>query len=226
MKRLLLAGAAALTLSIGAASCGSVDPDAAVVNGTHTSVRDLEQTLTLLRKAGVTDLGSANGTLNADAVRVVLSNVIAVNVFRDEFTKRGLQVGAGGAQDASTLSPRIFAVQDVTLWAKLPQDVRDKWDKASAEYITVSQQLSPSDAEVSAFYDANKDKVGDQTLDQVRAQIVSYLQGQAASKLLVTASVKVNPRYGVWDATKGSVEPLGSSSTTVAPDAGTTTTTQ
>ena len=219
MKRLLLAGAAALALSIGATSCGSVDPDAAVVNGTHTSVRDLEQTLTLLRKAGVTDLGGDNGTLNADAVRVVLSNVILVNLFRDEFARRNLQIGTA-VTNATTLSPQIFAVQDATLWEKLPQDIRTRWDRASAEYITVGQQLTPSEAEISAFYEKNKDQIGDQTLDQVRDQIIRYFQRGATAKLLADATVKVNPRYGVWDPAKGTVEPLGSTpsaTTTAAP---------
>ena len=42
----------------------------------------------------------------------------------------------------------------------------------------------PTGAEIQAFYDTNRDKFGDSTLDKARPQIVSYLRGQKAQKLL------------------------------------------
>jgi protein-disulfide isomerase len=48
----------------------------------------------------------------------------------------------------------------------------------------VNNQLKdPTDAEIQAVYNANKQQIGDATLEAVRPQIISYLRTQAAQKL-------------------------------------------
>lgn len=65
--------------------------------------------------------------------------------------------------------------------------------EAAKRKITVDKLLdqevfnrinAPTDAEIRAFYDANRDKLGTATLESVRAEIVSYLRNQSAQKLL------------------------------------------
>ena len=108
MKRLLLAGAAALTLGLGASACGSVDPDAAVVNGTRTSVRDFESLLTDLRSAGATGLGEAGGTVPAERARAVLSTVVILDLLHDEYSARGLTVDTTATENATTATPQAM----------------------------------------------------------------------------------------------------------------------
>ena len=236
MKRLLLAAAAALALSVGVASCGSVNPDAVVVNGDRTSVRDLEQTLKLLAKASSTvttvagdssaasPLANTNGTLNADVVRQVVGNLVVLSVFHDEFTKRQLKLADGATTSAAALPAQIWSTNDAT-WATLPEATRTRWLTRAAEYLAVRDTLrgpTPGEADVKAFYDANPDKMGGASYDDMKAKIESYLQGQAfnagLAKLVQAADVKIDRRYGEWDPANG-VVPLGSSSSTTTPPA-------
>lgn len=219
MKRLLLAGAAALTLCLGASACGSIDPDAAVVNGTRTSVRDFESLLTDLRSAGATGLGVAGGAVPAERARQLLSTVVILDLLHDEFGGRGLTVDGTATQDAATAVPKVFDVE-AGVWGKLPQSTQAEWTKKTAEYLSLKTSLTgaaPTEEQIAAFYEQNKDQMNGASLDEMRAQITSYLQGLSSNdglqKVLASAVVKVNPRYGAWDPAKGVVAVAAPTST-------------
>jgi len=211
MKRLLLAGAAALTLCLGASACGSIDPDAAVVNGTRTSVRDFESLLTDLRSAGATGLVSDGAAVPAAGARTLLGTVVLLTTIHREYAARGLSVDAATTQEASTTVLDVFRI-DAATFAKLPKATRDGLTHKTAEYLALTTSLNgpaPTEEQVAAFYEQNKDQMNGASLDEMRAQIVSYLQRQPANDVLRTlfaaAEVKVNPRYGTWDPANGVV---------------------
>ena len=219
MKRLLLAGAAALTLCLGASACGSIDPDAAVVNGTRTSVRDFESLLTDLRSAGATGLGVAGGAVPAERARQLLSTVVILDLLHDEFGGRGLTVDATATQSATTATPQVFNV-DAAAWGKLPNATQDEWARKTAEYLALKTSLTgpaPTEEQVAAFYEQHKSEMNGASLDEMRAQITDYLQGLSSNdwlqKALASAVVKVNPRYGAWDPAKGVIAVAAPTST-------------
>jgi hypothetical protein len=211
MKRLLLAGAAALTLSLGATSCAAVDPDAAVVDGTHTSVRDFEALLTDLRSVGAPGLESDGAAVPAAGARSVLGTVVLLSVIHGQYAARGLAVDAATAQEATTTAPDVARI-DAAAFAKLPKATQDMLTQRTAEFLALRASLSgpaPSEEQIAAFYEQNKDQMNGASLDEMRARITSYLQGQPATDalqaLFAAATVKLNPRYGAWDPAKGVV---------------------
>lgn len=61
-----------------------------------------------------------------------------------------------------------------------------------AERAKVTQ--NPTEAEIKAVYDANRDQIGNQTLEQVRKQIVDYLRSEKGMKTLM-AQLKTKFRF-------------------------------
>ena len=55
----------------------------------------------------------------------------------------------------------------------------------------------PTPAEIQTFFDANREKFGDATLETARPQIISYLRGQSAQKLLSDLVARLRQSYKV-----------------------------
>jgi protein-disulfide isomerase len=78
--------------------------------------------------------------------------------------------------------------------------------EAGKRKITVDQLLdaeafnripAPTDAEVRAAYDANRAKLGTKTLETARPELVSYLKGQSAQKLISELAARLRAAHKV-----------------------------
>ncbi|HEX8650058.1 MAG TPA: thioredoxin domain-containing protein [Pyrinomonadaceae bacterium] len=95
------------------------------------------------------------------------------------------------SQKVQTLDQRIIESRRRVLDAMINERLFEV--EAGRRRISVDRLLdveafdrinAPTNAEIQAFYDANRDKFGASPLETARPQIVSYLRGQSAQKLL------------------------------------------
>jgi len=66
-------------------------------------------------------------------------------------------------------------------------------EKVEAE--AVAKAPSPTEAQIKAVYDANRDSIGSRTLDQVRPSIVEFLRREAESKQLIALNTELRAKH-------------------------------
>lgn len=178
MKRLLLAGSAALALTLGASACGSVQPNAAVVNGTAIKARDLEADAAAVQRALAEPGVKLPIALPADGnsgLRAVLSFEILSLLLRTN-PNAPIELDPAAVTTADGEWSQQFGAEE---WAELPSDVRERLATARAV-----QAAAEAKAQADPTY-----------VEQV-------------NQLLAGTKVVVNARYGSWDATVGQVTAL------------------
>lgn len=169
MKRLLLAGSAALVLTLGASACGAVQPNAAVVNGKALKARDIEADVAMIVKLNAEEGTPDSVRLPAAGVRSILAFEVLASLFEND-AKAPVVVDQAAIDAASG-----------QLAAPAPDGFGEKWTAAPA---ASRDRL----AKAVAVSNAAQQRAGDQaTYDQMVLALVQ------------AADVKINPRYGVWD---------------------------
>ena len=143
MRRLLLAGALAASLALGAAACGSIDPDAAVVNGEAIKVRDLETDVAALVKLNAQPGVTPGVALPSAAVRQILSFEILSLLFVTD-TAEPISVDGAAIEAASAELGGDNALGPA--WLTAPAEVRERLARASA-ITNAAQQRSGGQAE-------------------------------------------------------------------------------
>ncbi len=115
------------------------------------------------------------------------------------FTIRDLSVETQAAADS--LPTRIFATRTALLDKMVNQRLLDMEAKAtgvtggkivSNETVKVA---NPAETEIKAIYDANRQALGNLTLEQARNQIVSYLKREPEQQVLGTLFAKLKAKY-------------------------------
>lgn len=96
---------------------------------------------------------------------------------------------------------RTFATRTAILDQLVNQRLLDAEAKAtgtSAGKLIAAEKVkvtNPTETEIKAVYDANRQALGEQTLDQARKQIVAYLRREPEQKLLAALITKLKAKY-------------------------------
>lgn len=143
MKRALTALAGAVALSFTASACGSVRPDAAVVNGRAIKVRDIEADVATLVRMGAQPGDPEAVTLASAGMRRILTVEIIAEVLRADLQARGVTVDAAAVQaaDTSLTGEQAFGAK----WTSAPAGVRARINTAQAT-INVATEAAGGDA--------------------------------------------------------------------------------
>jgi len=143
MKRALTALAGAVALSFAASACGSITPDAAVVNGHAIKVRDIEADVSTLVDMGAQPGDPAAVTLPSAGMRRILTVEIIAEVLRADLVTKGVTVDAAAVQaaDSALTAEGAFGPK----WSTAPGDVRTRINTAQAT-INVATQAAGGDA--------------------------------------------------------------------------------
>ena len=99
-------------------------------------------------------------------------------------------------------------------WRSLPSAVRARWTTATAQQSALEAKASGPQADERvqrAIYDSVGALVGQLTFDDFRSRTTTELDGNTWGQLLSVAlsstatsmGVRIDPRYGSWDATRG-----------------------
>jgi hypothetical protein len=145
MKRLLLAGAAALALTLGASACGSVDPNAAVVHGTAIKVRDIEADVAAIVALNTPDDQSPGIGLPANGVREILSFEIQ-GLLLEKDPASPIAIDAAALEVASGQFEEVWPGK----WATAPAAVKERLSRAAAA-INLAQARSEGADQFSAY---------------------------------------------------------------------------
>jgi hypothetical protein len=128
---------------LAASACGSVSPDAAVVNGKAIKVRDIEADV-----AALVDMGAQPGdpeavTLPSAGMRRILTVEIIAEILRADLATKGVTVGTDAVQaaDAALTAEGAFGPK----WTSAPGDVRTRVNTAQAT-INVATDNAGGDA--------------------------------------------------------------------------------
>jgi len=113
----------------------------------------------------------------------------------DDFIKDGLFASQSGNGNAA----QLYEMRSKAIGPFIEQTI--VVDAANAAGLTVEQYLdkvvvSESEipqAEVEAFYEANKDKIGDATLEEITPKIRSHLRSQRATEYVAKLRAEANP---------------------------------
>lgn len=142
MKRLLLAGSAALALTLGASACGSVDPNAAVVNGVAIKARHVEADVAALVKLNAAEGTAPSVRLPGEGVRQILAfEVLATMLETDPANPTTVDQAAIDAASADLGGANGFGEK----WQTAPADVRLRLSRAAA--ITQAAQNAAGGAD-------------------------------------------------------------------------------
>ncbi len=144
VQRALTAVVGVAVLSVAASACGSVNPDAAVVNGKAIKVRDIEADVAAIR-----DLQAAEGedtpiTFGTDALRRILTFEIAAQLLRGDLAGKNIAVDDA----ARTKAEATFTAEQAfgTRWQSAPADVRRRLVEAQAAIDVATVQAGGDDA--------------------------------------------------------------------------------
>jgi len=145
---------------------------------------------------------------------LVILIVATVSVCAAQTAGSALATATGLTFTANDLSPdgrKLFEQRD-QLWVRQRNAFFDDWvfsilldTEAKARGITedkvrqeaAAKVTAPTEAQIKAVYDANRQSLGNATLDQVRARIVDYLKHEAEDKLVadLVTSLKAKHKY-------------------------------
>ena len=118
-------------------------------------------------------------------------------------------------QAVSGLPTRLFATRTAILDQMVNQRLLDAEAKAtgsSAGKLIAAEKAkvaNPTEAEIKTVYDANREALGDQTIDKVRKQIVAYLRREPEQKVLgeLISKLKTKYKYAAGKAVNSSPQP-------------------
>jgi thiol-disulfide isomerase/thioredoxin len=92
---------------------------------------------------------------------------------------------------------RMFVDYEAGEWAKSNKTAGGKDEQVKAYLSSLTGNLSVSDEESKAFFDSNKDMVGEATFDQVKDQLKGYLLGQKQQDAANAHIAATGERYAI-----------------------------
>lgn len=144
VQRALTAAVGVAVLSVAASACGSVNPDAAVVNGKAIKVRDIEADVAAVRDLRVQPGQEAPNTLDAASLRQILTFEIAAQLLRADLATKNVTVDAAARTqaEASFTAEQAFGAR----WGSAPASVRARLVDAQATIDVATTQAGGADA--------------------------------------------------------------------------------
>lgn len=215
VRRLAL-GLAAAAIAFTLAACSAVNPEAVRIDDRSVSQREFDEAVAALAKhpAGATAAGAvAPTTTGAIAARDDSTTVFKLEVLSNVFATMADKLGQGSATPAADADAAAAFGIDPAALAAFPTSLHTRVGAAAARATTTRLALNgppPTEADERAFFETVKDQVNGATFEDVQSQIQQQLRTEwdtpfqaALASTLKAVAIRIDPKYGSWDAAKG-----------------------
>lgn len=209
----------ALALALGASACATVDPSAIKVGDSRITIREFDQHLEELADGGIVEKTTSGVPLIVapDSLKVgalgIAQFALGSQVTGRELSSLGIPVtDADIATATDEVKANLFSGGG---WDEVAPATQKFVALGFARQAVLSKALEASvtEDEIVALYESAGGEAANGPLEQIRPQVVSSVIGQKIGALPAKyASVTtVDPRFGIFDETTGTLSQPGAS---------------